>query len=703
VVLPWGAMVNGPVSTGAALLGGERPGETDTTPDISTRVVSVFFDSFEEVYGREHAERARARIGGLSREYLTDPGNFVSLGFCERTAVILTEEAGDPDFLRKAGLRQFDRPKLLGFAYYVLRSMGSPRLYYAMASRIGHTFNRVGEITTEQLGPTKARFRYHSKKTERTKLLCVGRIGQLSAPPKLWGLPPATARELCCQCEGAESCVYELEWLPTVRPLLRAFAGAMLGAAAGAISRDPRIVAACALFGGLVALCLAYRRRALLAERQILDSTEGVGRALEEARVRFEAIQKLHADAEAARQSLLAEAARRTDAESALVESQKLEAVGRLSGVIAHDFNNLLTIVMSYADLAKSKLSRAEELGASLDAILLACERAADLTRRLLSFARHKPADPRILTLETHLRGLEGMLGRLVGEDVTVELSLAEPESNVRIDPSQLEQVLLNLTANARDAMPRGGVLRFVTRRVAEAGGQPAVELSVVDTGSGMDAATKARVFEAFFTTKESGKGTGLGLASAHTIVAQARGRIEVESEPGCGSTFRIILPQVEGQVSALPVIASDSIRGGVETVLVVEDDDALRQVTCEALVAVGYRVLTAPGMVAALELAARTPDHIELLVTDVVMRGGDGYELSARLRAVRPELAVLVVSGYPDDVIERHGLTSEEFRLLRKPFTARELEREVRDVLDAARKQSGHRATRRVVSSSTG
>jgi CheY-like chemotaxis protein len=225
----------------------------------------------------------------------------------------------------------------------------------------------------------------------------------------------------------------------------------------------------------------------------------------------------------------------------------------------------------------------------------------------------------------------------------------------------------------------------------------------VVDTGLGMDVATKSRVFEAFFTTKESGKGTGLGLASAQSIVGRAQGRIEVESEPGRGSTFRIVLPRVEAAVSELPPVASGVVRGGVETVLVVEDDDALRLVTCEALVAVGYRVLSAPGMVDALELAARTSDDIELLVTDVVMRGGDGYELSQRLRALRPELAVLVVSGYPDDVIERHGLPEGDFRLLRKPFTARELEREVRDVLDVARKQSGHRATRPIASTRLG
>jgi two-component system, cell cycle sensor histidine kinase and response regulator CckA len=491
----------------------------------------------------------------------------------------------------------------------------------------------------------------------------------------------------------------------TARPVVAAMVGAALGAGAAAASLDARAVAVAAGLGGLVGLSVSYRRRALLAERRALEANEGASRSLEQARLRFEAIQRLHSEAEAARQGLLSEAARRSEAEAALVESQKLEAVGRLSGVIAHDFNNLLTIVMSYADLAKGRLARPEDLGASLDAILLACARAADLTRRLLTFARHHVADPRVLTLEGHLRGLEGMLGRLVGEDVRLELALGKPESNVRIDPSQLEQLLLNLAANARDAMPRGGVLTLATRRLprSDGTGPGEVELSVVDTGSGMDAATQARAFEAFFTTKESGKGTGLGLASAHGIVGRANGRIELESEPGRGSTFRIVLPRVEAEASELPAAISAVVRGGTETVLVVEDDDALRLVTAESLVAAGYRVFAAAGMLEALELAARTPDDIELLVTDVVMRGGDGYELSERLRVLRPELAVLVVSGYPDDVIERHGLPEGEFRLLRKPFTARELEREVRDVLDAARKQSGHRVARPVASSSTG
>jgi signal transduction histidine kinase/ActR/RegA family two-component response regulator len=454
------------------------------------------------------------------------------------------------------------------------------------------------------------------------------------------------------------------------------------------------------VLGALVALCLAYRRRAVIAERHALDATEGVSRSIDEARLRFEAMRRLHAEAEAARQGLVAEVARRAEAEAALVEAQKLEAVGRLSGVIAHDFNNLLTIVMSYADLAKGRLGNHAELAQSLDAILLASARAAELTRRLLTFARRQVVAPRVLTLEAHLESLAGMLARLVGEDVKVELVLARPESNVLIDPSQLEQLLLNLAANARDAMPRGGVLRLETRRIPAGNGMSAmsageIELAVIDTGSGMDAATKARVFEAFFTTKGSGKGTGLGLASAHSIVGQAGGRIGVESEPGRGTEFRIVLPRVEDAPSELPVASSEPVRGGTETVLVVEDDDALLAVTCEALRAVGYDVLAAPSMASALMLAATVPGDVELLVTDVVMRGGDGYELSERLRVERPDLAVLFVSGYPNDVIERHGLRGREIRLLRKPFTARELEREVRDVLDVARKQSGHRVTR--------
>jgi CheY-like chemotaxis protein len=253
--------------------------------------------------------------------------------------------------------------------------------------------------------------------------------------------------------------------------------------------------------------------------------------------------------------------------------------------------------------------------------------------------------------------------------------------------------------------MPRGGVLRLETRRIPAGNGRGAgeVELAVVDTGLGRDAATKARVFEAFFTTKGSGKGTGLGLASAHSIVGQAGGRIGVESEPGRGTEFRIALPRVEEAPSELPVAASDPVRGGTETVLVVEDDDALLAVTCKALTAVGYDVLAAPSMASALMLAASMPGDIELLVTDVVMRGGDGYELSERLRAERPDLAVLFVSGYPNDVIERHGLRGREIRLLRKPFTARELEREVRDVLDIARKQSGHRVARALPTTAQG
>jgi len=668
----------------------------DLVPDIGTRVVSVFMHYFDLKYGRDRGDRALERIGGPSREYLADPENFVSLEYCVRLATVLTEEAGDPDFLRQAGLEQLSNPSYLGFIYYLMRSLGSPSLYYRVAVRTAPIFNRVGEMSVEELGPTRARFRYRSKKPEGTRLLCVGRIGQLAAAPTLWGMPPAKARELACQQDGDDACVYEFEWVAPVRPLLWALLGGVLGAtvsAAAAVLGLPiglADVAVSTAAGVLVGLCLAYRRSERRARQLALDATEWSARSLDGLRARFEEVQRLHATADAAHRSLLEETQRRAQAESALIEAQKLEAIGRLSSSIAHDFNNLLTIIMSYADLVKDRSRTPLQVAAGIDAILLATARAADLTRKLLSFARKNPISPRVLALESHLDAMGGMLSRLVGEDVRVEFMLAEPPSYVRLDPGQLEQLILNLAANARDAMPQGGVLRLETRRVEGAAAPGRVELLVSDTGVGMDAAIKQRVFEPFFTTKAVGKGTGLGLLSVREIVQQSAGEVDVWSEPGKGSTFRCSFPCSDEAPSAHHAVAAARASGGTETVLLVEDDDALRGVVQAALASVGYHVLAAGNGAEALVVSAATAGPIDLLITDVVMRGGDGYELSERLRTLRPGLAVLFVSGYPDDVIERHGLRARDIRLVRKPFAPPTLEREVRAVLDetAARRR---------------
>ncbi len=372
-------------------------------------------------------------------------------------------------------------------------------------------------------------------------------------------------------------------------------------------------------------------------------------------------------------------------------QAQKLESLGRLAGGVAHDFNNLLTVILSCSgalrrDLAEGQPAQADDV----DEIQAAAERARDLTRQLLAFARRQVVAPLPLDLNEVVRRAEKLLRRVLGEDVALRVELAPDPWPVMADPGQLEQVLLNLAVNARDAMPRGGTLTITTGRATEAGGpgEPArdwVCLAVRDTGVGLSHEAQAHLFEPFFTTKGPGKGTGLGLATVYGIVAQAGGRLRVRSAPGQGAEFEVRLPR--GRQGAAPVEAPAPAppRGGTETVLVVEDDPAVRAVTARALRAGGYRVLAAAHGEEALELAAREPGPIHLVVTDVVMPGLDGRAVVEALQARRPGLPALFVSGYSHDIISHHGALDSGLAFLPKPFTDELLLERVRAVLDGA------------------
>jgi signal transduction histidine kinase/ActR/RegA family two-component response regulator len=685
----------------------------DTAAEISTRVTSVFFRYFEHLHGRDRAEQAVSRIGGVPNlGYLLDPKNFVSLEYCVRFARVLTEDSGDPEFLRKAGHYQFTNPSMFGSAYYLLRSLGSPRQYYRVVTKLGPTYNRVGDQAIEELTDTYVRLRYRSIRPEGTRLLCEGRMAQLAGAPMLWGLPPAEAREIACQELGAPACVYEFRWTPSFRPIVRAAVGGAIGAPlfgtvgalSGAAGAGPLGGAAGALVGALFALCLAYRDQSRKQMRHLADAAEGSAGSFAELQRRFEDVKRLGEETESARQALLSEMQKRERAEAALVESQKLEAIGRLAGGVAHDFNNSLTVILNCAAYMKLRATDPGELESGLDAISSAAERAADLTRQLLAFARTQVVDPRVVRVETHLRGTEKILARLVGEDIPVELRLSDQPSCVIIDSGQLEQVLLNLAVNARDAMPHGGSLRIATERVTVGDGAaavpiglvpgPYVVLSIADTGTGMDEATKLRVFEPFFTTKESGKGTGLGLASSHGIVRQARGAITVESVRGEGTTFRIYLPRVEEEPTAAQVSLPPSSRDGTETVLVVDDDRMVREIMARALGEAGYRVLLASDGHEATEVASAEAGEIDLLVSDVVMPTIDGLKLAEILRKTRPALRVLFVSGYPNEAIARRGALAGDVHLLAKPFSAEQLTGKVRAALDDRRARGARAAS---------
>ena len=378
-----------------------------------------------------------------------------------------------------------------------------------------------------------------------------------------------------------------------------------------------------------------------------------------------------------------------------LIQSQKMEAVGRLAGGIAHDFNNLLTAIFGYTDLLTEELPEGSQARKDVAEIRKAGERAASLTRQLLAFSRQQVLQPIVLSVNALVADVETMLRRLIGADVELRTTLAPDAGNVRADPGQLEQVILNLAVNARDAMPTGGKLTIETQNVelgemyAEAR-QPVVPgayvmLAVSDTGVGMDAKTQARIFEPFFTTKEAGKGTGLGLATVYGIVKQSGGYIWTYSEPGHGATFKVYLPQVEAPVEATvrPPEPGRTL-GGTETVLLAEDDELLRPLARGLLEKLGYTVLDAGTAAAALALAHAHGGPIHLLLTDVVMPGESGRQLARRLGEVRPDMRVLYTSGYSDDAIVHHGMLEPGLNYLQKPFTPATLARSVREVLDA-------------------
>ncbi|ABF42015.1 multi-sensor hybrid histidine kinase [Candidatus Koribacter versatilis Ellin345] len=379
--------------------------------------------------------------------------------------------------------------------------------------------------------------------------------------------------------------------------------------------------------------------------------------------------------------------------EQQLRQSQKMEAVGRLAGGVAHDFNNLLTVIRGYTEILLSDLPPGDVRRAELEEIMKASDRAGSLTRQLLAFSRQQVLAPKVLNLNTIVQNMHNLLRRLLGEDIDLQTVLDPEIGHVKADPSQIEQVLMNLAVNARDAMPMGGRLTIETtnveltenwsRDIISAKPGPYVMIAMTDSGAGMDEATKARVFEPFFTTKEQGKGTGLGLSTAYGIVKQSDGYISVYSEVGIGSTFKVYLPRMDTvrdtSNAAGPIPANDR---GSETVLLVEDEEGVRKLVRGILSRQGYHVLEATSGEEALEIVRESTQKIDMLLSDVVLVGMSGRELSERLRIQMPSLKVIYMSGYTDDAIVRHGVLTESAEFLQKPFTSDSLLRKVRAVL---------------------
>jgi signal transduction histidine kinase len=380
--------------------------------------------------------------------------------------------------------------------------------------------------------------------------------------------------------------------------------------------------------------------------------------------------------------------------EGQLRVAQRLEAIGQLAGGVAHDFNNLLSVILSYTDFAIAALRHDDPLQDDLSSVKQAAVRAANLTRQLLAFGRKQLMEPVVIVLNDVVGGMQSMLRRLIGEDIELRFVLAADLGNIKADPGQLEQVLMNLVVNARDAMLAGGTMTVETANVEldeqfaqnHIGVTPGsyVRLSVTDTGSGMDEETKARLFDPFFTTKDPGRGTGLGLSTVYGIVKQSGGHILVDSEPAKGTRFEIYLPREFSVAKVSSRARADAAHSvGTETILVVEDEEELRRLANRILGRAGYTVLTAADGEEALQICKTHRGAIELLLTDVVMPKMGGRELATRIVVERPAIKVLYTSGYTDDAIAHQGVLDPGVRFVAKPVTPAELTRKVREVLD--------------------
>jgi len=375
-------------------------------------------------------------------------------------------------------------------------------------------------------------------------------------------------------------------------------------------------------------------------------------------------------------------------------QSQKMEAIGSLAGGVAHDFNNLLTIIKGNSQLSLTEMKADDPLRENIEEIDKASDRAATLTRQLLAFGRRQILEMRVLDLNTTLRDLEKMLRRIIGEDVELVTFMAEDLGNIKVDPGQMEQVIMNLAVNARDAMPKGGKLTIETtnveldeeyaRKYISVKPGSYVMLSISDTGMGMAPEVKGRIFEPFFTTKEKGKGTGLGLSTVYGIIKQSGGNIWVYSEPSQGTTFKIYFPRVDEPLNEVGKKGvEEELPRGNETILLVEDEEEVRKLAAQVLMKQGYKVLEAPHGNDALLVCKQHEGPIQLVVTDVVMPGMNGCELAENLLSLYPEMKALYMSGYTDNTIAHHGILEPGLHYIQKPFSVEGLAIKVREVLD--------------------
>ncbi len=390
---------------------------------------------------------------------------------------------------------------------------------------------------------------------------------------------------------------------------------------------------------------------------------------------------------------LVADITERKKLEEQLRHSQKMEAVGQLAGGIAHDFNNILTTITGYGSFLKMKLEKGDPLMPYVEQVINSAERAANLTRQILAFSRKQVIDPKPVNLNETIKKVEKLLLRLIREDIELKTIFADMDLTIMADSAQIEQVLMNLCTNARDAMPEGGLLTIESGLVeldeeylkTHACGRPGkyALISVADTGSGMDEKTRERIFEPFFTTKEPGKGTGLGLSIVYGIIKQHNGHINVYSELCKGTTFKIYLPLIRSKVAETQPITLSSLEGGTETILVAEDDKEVRKLSKDVLECFGYKVIETGDGEDTINRFKENEDKIQLLILDVIMPKKNGREVYEEIRKIRPDIKVLFMSGYTADIINSKGILEKGANFISKPVSSHEFLRKVREVLD--------------------
>ena len=408
----------------------------------------------------------------------------------------------------------------------------------------------------------------------------------------------------------------------------------------------------------------------------------------------FRKLEKKSADLEKANRELEQKMVEKERLEEQLRQAQKMEAIGRFSAGIAHDFNNILTAVIGYGTIMKMQMENDDPQQRNIDQILTAADRAANLTRSLLTFSRKQEMKLEPLDLNSIIRNLETFLHRIIGEDIELKISLHEDDIPIFADGGHMEQVLMNLAANARDAMPEGGILSIGTD-IYEINEEfigmhgygtpgPHTLLTFSDNGVGMDEATRQRIFEPFFTTKETGQGTGLGLSIIYGIISQHKGHISVYSEPGIGTTFRILLPLLAGEVVTSEAgVCHQPLKGGDETILVVDDEESIRQYLELFLTSLGYRVLLAKGGREAIDVFRYMKQEVDLVLMDIIMPDIDGCKAALEIRNIKSDIKIVFTSGYPYDLIRERKLLEKDMLLLMKPLTPTDLAQTLRDAFD--------------------